>query len=221
MKFVHLTPRANIALIKKNGIRKGKRWYPKGIYAMPLIMLPRETIRLDPHSDDWDFIPSVPVSTSRFWTFLFEGENSRRWSTKAAAIVFTMPESAWPIHLYLRLRADRGGLDLLKWIKKSPDRHQMISEEDLQSGLDDLSENDASLWDASVELTVCSEKMLGAILRQYLASGGVIRSADMKLVIDVPIPPPHIERIIPFYRTNRKYKTEKERDKFKEEDRVI
>ena len=215
MKFVHLTPRKNIALIKRNGIRRGTGRRGKGVYAMPLIMLSRD-IDLRPREIDGKEIVSAPISASRFWTRLFS-INSQRWGTKAAAIVFSMPEHGWPVRLYIGLPSDVG-IGVLDWMKKDPGRLRLVSEDDFYK----CKEAFAKGWGAEVEMKVDSARLLGGLLHAYRASGGsAVCFDDIELVIDTPIPSSCIERIVPLYQRNKEFRVKRAGNRFNEHDGPI
>jgi len=114
MKFIHLTERKNIGLIRRNGIRKGNGRRGRGVYTIPLFFISKE-LYLDPVR--WVKSPATEsdmLSTGKFWGLL---STERIGKSKSAAIVFSLTDEHWPISLYIFLRS-KTGLKFIKWANK-------------------------------------------------------------------------------------------------------
>jgi hypothetical protein len=160
-------------------------------------------------------VVSNPVSTARSWAWLFS--RGRKWGNKAAAIVFSLPEHAWPIKIYIQM-ANNVLVQFLKWHQNLPEEARVMSGDEVRS----CSDAARIGWPADVEMLVRSSKILGASLHHFRSFGGTLESCDgMEVVIGCPIPPSFIERIVPLYQSNREFKAMKERSRPKNMDDAI
>lgn len=202
MKFVHLTERKNIGLIRRNGIRKGNGRRGRDVYAMPLFFIPKEKY-LDPVR--WVKSPATEsdmLSTGKFWSLLF---TERIGKSKGAAIVFSLTDEHWPISLYIFLRS-KTGLKFIKWANKLKSNMIVIPDDYYSDAADAFADGYCS----DIKLLIGSDRALGRTFHQYKSLGGKpLYPDEIEAVIPLHIPASCIERVLPFYRKNLEMKSNK------------
>ena len=211
MKFVHITEHTNIPKIRRRGIRLSRSGLGgQGVYAMPLMMLGRESPRhgwqvywegweIEPDdilpNSEFDMIQSDPYSTLTMWKWLGKFRKRRSRST---AIVFTPPQSCLPI-----------SVAMLAPVSVARESHQQAGGE---------VEVPDRVFDDGIDFSkMCckanSPRGFSVLLHCYLKSRQRPQDQhdDIKLVFRVSIPSSAIDQIIPFYRTDKEFNRYKRR----------
>ncbi len=193
MKFVHLTPQPNIKRIRRSGIRTGNGRRGKGVYAVPLMLLPQISGPRD------NPLPSAsPRSSASLWKWLAEGAHRHR---HFAAIVFGDSVQHWPVDVYIELNPAIG----TDWLTKLVGADVHITDENLR--LARQAHQQGILVD--IQITVRDAKSLGRVLYTFLQQGHKTWSVyddTIEVILPRPIPACLIERIIPLYRTNKQFR---------------
>jgi hypothetical protein len=95
MKFLHHAFAENIGRIRKNGLRMGGGQRGRGLYAVPMVLMPyvygfnsrTKTDRM-----------SHPVSSRLAWKWWLK---RKKPDGRCCTIVFTLPERFWPVEVYV------------------------------------------------------------------------------------------------------------------------
>lgn len=214
MKFVHLTNQSSLTKIRSNGIRMSKGRLGRGVYAVPLFLCNLENTFIVEHSADPENDPlkvsiltSVPVSSATLWKWWVKTRKESSGNNKVAALIFRIPDSLWPIRVNIHIWQFLD-LEVARKQRGEPQIEPIL----ISLGLKPL---DVMKGIArSYQVDVASEKDLGQLINKLLdASWRLLNEGpqDIEVAIPGPIPPNYIERIVPFYRTNKEFK--KRRDK--------
>jgi hypothetical protein len=197
MKFVHLTPQPNIGRIKRNGIHLGGGRRGRGVYAVPL-MLMEQRMSLD---DDRQ-LHTVPRPLTTLWQWLSEYASRHR---NLAAVIFEDSKQHWPLALHMQLHRDIG----YDWLLDMPLACAPANAE----AMVDVREARAKGYCLDLKLSVADAKTLGTVMHQ-LQSRDYRPLAkyddDFELVLPAGVPSRSIERIVPLYRTNKRFVRERE-----------
>jgi hypothetical protein len=197
MKFVHLTPQPNISRIRRNGIRLGAGRRGRGLYAVPLMLLP-----LVDFTEDDRPISGEKRSSGTLWRWLRTYSNRHR---NLAAVVFGDSDSHWPAELYLEL-CPQNGTDWLNNLN-SPGvmvdgKHLDFVRDAIQSGLG-----------ANLKVTLHCSTALGLVMKAVQSCGiGTTQQYDESIEVVLPnsVPAKLIERIVPLYRTNKQFRQDRQ-----------
>ncbi len=192
MKFVHLATRKAVGKIRKNGIRKGSGRRGKGVYAVPLVWLPSfDVSRLQRDNTLVGYI-GEKFSSSFLWRHLFSKKSCR--GKDNAAVVFEANDSIWPADLYLISNPEvfNQFLNNILDSKDMPFERSLVIDQNLQF--------------VCSSFRIHSSKQFGRVFRHLMKTGQAYYSGGsdiIEVVFRNPVPPNHIQRIIPLYPTRK------------------
>lgn len=200
MKFVHLTPQPSISRVKRSGIRTGHGRRGRGVYAVPLMLLPQVA-----YIDDETFVAADPRSSTTLWTWLASLRCRHR---NLAVVTFRTTPDHWPADLYIELKAGVG----TDWLSTVDPELAFIAEEDLQF----VRKAHSQGFVADLKLSVRNEAALGKILHTVQSHGfGTLDQYDesIEIIFSSLIPSKLIDRVTPLYRTNINFKESRDQDR--------
>lgn len=191
MKFVHLTPQPLISKVKKNGIRCGNGLRGRGVYAVPLMLIPCILFEDQKNPDR-----TVSMSSINLWL-----KTLQRHHRHLAAVIFKTRKEQWPADLWVvanRAITSDSILDNLK-------AYAEIDEEDE----DYVRENHNEGWGSDLRLQIHTPNDLGKVMNLIINAGQktLTRYAEsVEMVFPYPIKPNQIEKTIPCYPSNKDFK---------------
>lgn len=192
MKFVHLTEQPLISRIRISGIRCGNGRRGRGVYAVPLMQIPRIFYREDdPH------LPADPMSSTKLWSWLAGTD----WHRHLAAVVFRATPAQWPAKLYVEITKEVG----TGWLQQVDSREVSVAESHLQF----TRQAHADGFRSTLKLEVHSESGLGMVMHALHANGQTVwddNNEGIEIVFPNPIPARAIVRVFPLYRSNKRFK---------------
>jgi hypothetical protein len=198
MKFVHLTPQPNIGRIKRNGIHLGGGRRGRGVYAVPLMLMEQRVSQ-----DDDRQLHTVPRPLTTLWQWLSEYASRHR---NLAAVIFEDSEQHWPLALHMHLYRDIG----FDWLLEMPLAHVPANTEMMATAREAHAKGNSLCLDLSIP----DPKTLGTVMHQLQSRDYRSRAKyddDFELVLPASVPSRSIERIVPLYRTNKRFMRERER----------
>jgi hypothetical protein len=154
----------------------------------------------DDESANEIILRSTPYTSSTLWKFLFGPGHGRQ---HAAAVVFSLPERLYPVELYIAANSPQ---------------HKAIGDGLTASGRSGYETAPLGVHAGYPDnvtfdhpYIIHNDRGMGAVLRE---AGKVVDlpylHGNIQVVIRSPVPSSCIERIIPLYRTNRKFKRRKQ-----------
>lgn len=213
MKFVHLTDQSSLSKIRTTGIHMTKGRLGRGVYAVPLFFCTREGIPAVIPSDDPEKDPprvtvetSVPLTSATLWKWWTQQRTNRSGNRHVAAIVFRIPSDLWPVQLNIHVWHDPFQFEA----------RSQRGEPFFPEILEGLGFKPKLVMDGAAQsyrMDIVSEKELGRMLEVVLSANWRAEdkaSQDLEVLIRGRIPPKHIERIVPLYRTNKEFRKRKE-----------
>lgn len=201
MRFVHLAPRSVVGMIKKRGLHLGDGRWGRGVYAVPLLRVPRFRPK-DSTNDLWTWDEtdlSTPVTSGDLWKWLFSEGRPR--GLRPIAVIFETPSECWPADLYLDMPNDVGA-KLIPYLQRTRIEGVEVSSECLRWSARAIEEEGAWTW---LEARIFSERALGTLLNRFLTCGGRLGSAwneGLQFVIRRPVPKKAIVRLVALSQTN-------------------
>jgi hypothetical protein len=212
MKFVHLTPFKNIKNIKKNGIRIGKGGGDKGVFAVPLTDIQYSNYWGQPLIDDLDYkAPVGRFSSWRLWHWWSRkpfDDKRGKLPYKSAAIVFSAPVDNWPVNVTFEMHNPKKSQEAIKLILNNPTDYLIDNdrEELFRDYLNNPIDEEFGEMAMSIRFVkVANLKALGK-LWHFVSTDDDASGDWSQVVFPNSIPPRYIERIIPLYRSNKRYK---------------
>lgn len=191
MKFVHLTPQPLVSKVKKNGIRCGDGLRGKGVYAVPLMLIPCIAYK-DLRNPD----RTVPMSSINLWLKTLQTRHRH-----LAAVIFKTKEEQWPAPLWVSANNSVTSDSILEKLKQ----YAEIDEEDE----DWVRKIHNEGWCCELKLHVHTPNNLGKIMNLILDAGlsTLTRYAEsVEMVFPSPIKPDQIDKIIACYPSNKDFK---------------
>jgi len=217
MKYVHLTPFKNIKRIKKNGIQTGEGGSRDGVFAVPVMKLNWETWWEPPDFSGLRerYLGAGKVSSTELWKWFARKKSlpqqrfrDHTLPDKVAAIVFSIPPDSWPVHVWFETPSPEASVkaarlltscskDFIFDVPTLEDCHEYLEEQSKAKPGDDAYGCHLYVW-----IDVLNEKAMGR-LWQCIYEDEDVAGFFLQVVIPKPIPPRCIERVVPFYRTNK------------------
>lgn len=218
MKFVHLTPFKNIKKIKKSGIRVGKGGRDKAVFAVPLTLVHLESYSEPPL---WSglrpkFLGRGQVPSWHIWYHWCRkrhGDRRGRLPDKAAAIIFAIPENSWPVNVSLEILNPNIGRQAAELILSDPKGFtfdETFDKKFYQDYVDEWDDDDSQNAGAYMSVTVSNLQALGK-LWHYVYNDDTTKGSILQVEIPTPIPARYVKKIIPLYRSNRRFKEIKDK----------
>lgn len=93
MKFLHHSFAENIGRILKDGLRMGDGQCGRGVYAVPMVLMPH-IYAFNSRSNTWRM--SHPVSSRLCWKWWLK---RKKPNGRCCTVVFTLPERFWPVEV--------------------------------------------------------------------------------------------------------------------------
>ena len=197
MKFVHLTGQPNLSRIRRNGIRLGTGRRGRGLYAVPLMLLP-----LVDFTEDDRPISGEKRSSGTLWRWLRTYSRRHR---NMAAVVFGDSDNHWPADLYLELAPEQG----TDWLTEMNPLDVFVERSDLE--FVQIAHKTGFLADIRIKLN--NSTGLGSVMSADEARGICTTQhydESIELVLPNPVPAKLIERIVPLYRTNKQFRQDRQ-----------
>ena len=205
MKFVHLADHKSVPRIVRNGIRLGDGRHGRGVYAVPLMNLPRST-PINEYiwknrrwkKEEQLYATSEPKSSLDLWQWLVK---SVRRQQRPIAVIFDPSADAWRAELYLECWG-QAMARFAALLAADPYPGGLVTPECLTK----IQQYANRMIGVDLRFDVCSCNQVGGILRHYVEAGHVPAAHydDMiEIVFPRSIPRSQICSLIPLSRTNR------------------
>ncbi len=205
MKYVHLTPQPTLKHVLRNGIRCGGGRRGRGVYAVPLMMLPGSEYMLNSETDDVLFLDAGKQTSLTLWRWLRKYPKRHR---NMAAVIFEAPQSAYPADLYLEINDYTFDPD--KWLRGIPSQNVAYDEDQVCEAV--------KLYKQAYEEAYCFRILnangVGDVLHAHQATGSQPWShfsESLEMVFRQRIDARHIVKTIALYKTTRQHKQRRDK----------
>lgn len=193
MKFVHLTPQPKLKQVRKNGIQLGNGRRGRGVYAVPLMMLPQVNIIWNNGAEDYQTIDAGMRSSLSQWRWLRTNPTRHR---NMAAIVFDPSEASFPADLFIEMDYKTATSE---WVKELQNEHVDIDMPGYAHSRKEFFEG----YDVSTRFRLMNKADVGKVMNAYVNTGSrscTRFSEKIEIVFSGNISSNSICRIIALYK---------------------
>jgi hypothetical protein len=204
VKFIHLAPKAAVSRILRHGLRTGRGQRGQGVYAVPMMRMPRVSSWEEEESTH-RVASELPLSLADLWKHaLFTSAGRGR---RPIAIVFEPAPDCWPVELFLELPI-RHAAQFLASMRAHRAAGVEMGEENAQIVESILASDDHQAeWLVGFEVRAASSRAAGLVLRDHVqsSSGVPARGGEhVEAVFRAPIPPRSIRKVVAMSRPDGK-----------------